>query len=66
MYTKSITIKAFLGLQHDVLRELNPIGLNTSFKLMPEYLKELGYETHMVGKWHLGFCNESYLPTRNV
>lgn len=31
---------------------------------LPEKLKKLGYSTHMIGKWHLGFCNERYTPTR--
>ena len=31
-------------------------------KLLPEYLKSVGYSTHAFGKWHLGFCSESYLP----
>ena len=22
------------------------------------------YKTHAIGKWHLGFCDEKYLPTR--
>jgi len=39
-------------------------GLNVKIKLLPEYLKDLGYDTHIIGKWHLGYCNEAYLPTR--
>ena len=54
----------FLGRQHGVIRPENPKGLSTNFTLMPEYLKQLGYDTEMVGKWHLGFCKEAYLPTR--
>ena len=31
-------------------------------KVLPEYLKDVGYSTHGFGKWHLGFCSESYTP----
>ena len=40
-----------------------PRGLYTNLTLMPEYLNQLGYRSHMVGKWHLGHCSEDYHPT---
>lgn len=38
-------------------------GLPLDLKIMPEYFKELGYQTFMVGKWHLGIGNTDYWPT---
>jgi arylsulfatase B len=31
--------------------------------VMPEIFKKLGYETHLVGKWHLGSAYRSSTPT---
>jgi len=50
------------GRQHSVIHSSAPTGLDAKLTLLPQYLKELNYSTHMIGKWHLGFCNEAYLP----
>ena len=51
-----------IGLQRGAIERFQPDGLNTSLKLLPEYLQESGYKTHLVGKWHLGYCHPHYLP----
>ena len=50
------------GFQNYELQAGERVGLPLSNKLMPEYLSDLGYRTHMVGKWNIGHCNVRYLP----
>ncbi|XP_012270493.1 arylsulfatase B [Orussus abietinus] len=51
------------GMQHEVLKGAEPRGLPLEEKLLPQYLQDLGYSTHIVGKWHLGFYKKEYTPT---
>lgn len=52
------------GMQGPPIYGAEPNGLSLSEKLLPEYLKELGYTTRAVGKWHLGYYKLAYTPTR--
>ncbi|KAA0186810.1 hypothetical protein HAZT_HAZT002131 [Hyalella azteca] len=47
----------------DIIEPTTPTGLTLNTTIIPEELKRLGYDTHIVGKWHLGFCNWNYTPT---
>lgn len=45
-----------------VLYAGEPRGLPLKEKLLPQYLKDLGYVNHIVGKWHLGHYKREYTP----
>lgn len=51
-----------LGVQHGVFHNKQPFGLPEKEKILPQYLKELGYNTYAIGKWGLGFYKEDLLP----
>mmetsp|Transcript_17826 Transcript_17826/g.22970 ORF Transcript_17826/g.22970 Transcript_17826/m.22970 type:complete len:574 (+) Transcript_17826:93-1814(+) len=51
------------GMNYQVLSADSAFGLPLHHKIMPEYLQDLGYKTHILGKWHLGFFNRKYMPT---
>jgi len=52
-----------LGLQRGFGKH-SPEGLPLNTTLLPQHLKREGYSTHGFGKWHLGFCSESYTPLK--
>ena len=51
-----------VGLQHYVIVNTQPLGLPLEQKILPEYFNECGYDTSLIGKWHLGFYKNEYLP----
>ena len=52
---------ARLGVYQPISKH-DPGGLPLEEKLLPEFLSEAGYQTLMVGKWHLGHREKSYFP----
>jgi arylsulfatase A-like enzyme len=50
------------GLQTLVIFPSHRYGLPTDERTLPQALKEAGYSTAMVGKWHLGHADRKYWP----
>ena len=50
------------GLQTLVIFPSHTYGLPTDERTLPQALKEAGYQTAMVGKWHLGHADKKYWP----
>jgi arylsulfatase A-like enzyme len=52
------------GFQTGVVRPWSPYGLPPEERTLGHALKEAGYTTAIVGKWHLGHARPEFLPTR--
>jgi arylsulfatase A-like enzyme len=52
------------GLQMSVVRPWAQHGLPQKERTLADALKQAGYTTAIVGKWHLGHAIPDYLPTR--
>ncbi len=50
------------GLQTLVIFPNHSYGLPTDERTLPQAMKEAGYNTYMVGKWHLGHADKKYWP----
>ncbi|KAI8798545.1 arylsulfatase B [Biomphalaria glabrata] len=50
------------GLQHNIIWPSQPYGMPLEFPTIANFLKENGYTTHAVGKWHLGLYKKEYTP----
>lgn len=51
-----------LGMQGDDIQGGEPRGLPLNVRILPEYLRGLGYTTKLIGKWHLGYHTPQYTP----
>ncbi|KAL8607064.1 hypothetical protein ACOMHN_005090 [Nucella lapillus] len=51
-----------IGVQNSVVREGMEDYVPLDVDFLPKRLKEAGYSTHLVGKWHLGHCRRDATP----
>lgn len=51
-----------LGVAYGVIMAWDTIGIHPDEHFMPESFLQAGYQTAMVGKWHLGHAQQTYHP----
>jgi arylsulfatase A-like enzyme len=49
---------------YGVIMPWHTIGIHPDEHFMPQTFQQAGYQTAMVGKWHLGHAQETYHPNR--
>ena len=53
-----------LGVAYGVIMPWHTNGIHPDELFMPEAFRQAGYQTAMVGKWHLGHAQETYHPNQ--
>ena len=53
-----------LGVAYAVILPWHTIGIHPDEHFMPQSFQAAGYQTALVGKWHLGHAQETYHPNR--
>ena len=53
-----------LGVAYGVIMPWHPNGVHPAERFMPESFQAAGYQTAMVGKWHLGHAQMTYHPNQ--
>ena len=53
-----------LGVAYGVILPWDNIGVNPAEHFMPQSFQAAGYQTAMVGKWHLGHAQMTYHPNQ--
>ncbi len=51
-----------LGVAYAVIMPWSNVGIHPDEHFMPESFRAAGYQTAMVGKWHLGHAQQTYHP----
>ena len=51
-----------LGVAYATIMPWSNVGIHPRERFMPQAFREAGYQTAMVGKWHLGHAQQTYHP----